>query len=83
MGKYYTFDNEVTLDLSKIESIGRSINNDPYSKTYGPIYEITMVSGAKHEAYEYINYDPRMGMNTYGRIVMAKAALLEMLRGLK
>jgi hypothetical protein len=42
-----------------------------------------MVSGAKHEAYEYINYDPRMGMNTYGRIVMAKAALLEMLKGLK
>lgn len=80
MSNYYTFDNGVTLDLSKIESISKPMQRDPYNKTYGPEYEIKMVSGAIHEAFEYINIDPRMGINTYGRIVMMKVTLLSLLK---
>jgi hypothetical protein len=82
MGKYYTFDNGVTLDLTKIESISRPTLRDPYNITYGPEYKITMVSGAKHDAYEYIILDPKMAINTYGNIVMMKEVLLEMLKGI-
>lgn len=73
--RIYTFDNGLTIDLDKVESVSKPIKKDPYNETYGAHYYITMVSGIAHEAYEYV----KGSAPTFGNIVMSRVELINLL----
>jgi hypothetical protein len=76
MSRFYEFDNGVCIDFDKVESVGRSITKNSYLKSYGAMYTLHMVSGDKHDVYEFVEE----GAPTYGTIVMRREKMLELLR---
>lgn len=73
--RLYTFNNGMTLDLDKIESISNPSKSDPYNKTYGEVYYIRMISGVAHEAYQYVYSDAP----SWGNIIMYKEDLIKLI----
>ena len=77
--RLYKFNNDVCVDLDKIESVSQPILADPYQKTYGPMYVITMASGQTFDCYEFVSAESMKNPPTYGRIVMPRDNLLNLL----
>jgi len=67
--RLFEFDNGMILNLDAIESISKPITNDLQS--YGGTYTITMTSGEKHTAYEWVIGNAP----TFGSIIMKRYEL--------
>lgn len=71
--RLHTFNNGMTLDLDKVESVSLPVKGD--GKSYGAYYYIRMTSGVAHEVYEWVWKDAP----AFGNIVISKEDLLNLL----
>jgi hypothetical protein len=78
--RFIRFSNGVIINVDEITSVSKPRKADPYSKTYGELYDITLSSGEVHTFYDSINAEPNHSPPTYGKAVYPYRYMFELLK---
>lgn len=78
--RFIRFSNGVTINVEHISSVSRPVKKDPYNKTYGAVYDVTLISGEVHSFYDFIKSDPRLNPPTYGHAIFPYGEMMNILK---